>query len=152
MSDNITYFVHGATPDNEKNVSSGWSDVELSELGKKQSLELRELIKAKKFDVVFRSDFKRAIESTELTFGNSVEIIEDKRLRECNYGDFNGKPSEVVEPMQEENIFRKFPNGESYEDVKTRIQDFLNFLKEKYDGKHVAIVTHKAPSWHSTFY
>ena len=39
----------------------------------------------------------------------------------------------------------RFPKGESYEDVKARIQGFLNFLKKEYDGKRVAIVAHKAP-------
>ncbi|OGM12943.1 hypothetical protein A3D84_06150 [Candidatus Woesebacteria bacterium RIFCSPHIGHO2_02_FULL_42_20] len=47
--------------------------------------------------------------------------------------------------MQEDNITKRFPNGESYEDVKKRIQEFLDFLKDNFDGKHVAIVAHKAP-------
>jgi len=33
----LTYFVHGTTLDNEKHISSGWHDVELSEKGIKQS-------------------------------------------------------------------------------------------------------------------
>jgi broad specificity phosphatase PhoE len=67
-------------------------------------------------------------------------------LRECNYGDLNGALSSIVEPMQEnECITNRFPNGESYEDVKVRIADFLYFLKTNYDGKSVAIVAHKAP-------
>ena len=40
MAINIIYFVHGTTTDNEKEISSGWSDVELSELGIKQSIAL----------------------------------------------------------------------------------------------------------------
>src|SRR3989344_8407092 len=102
MSVAITYFVHGTTIDNEEGISSGCSDAELSELGKKQSEDLIEKIKDKKFDVVFCSDLKRAVDSANITFGKSVEIIKDVRLRECNYGDFNGKPSEIVEPLQEE--------------------------------------------------
>lgn len=145
MSVKITYFVHGTTTDNEKEISSGWYDVGLSDLGIRQSQELKDKIKDKKFDVVFCSDLKRAVDSAELTFKGDVEIIQDKRLRECNYGKFNAKPSEIVEPMQEENITKPFPEGESYEDVKARIQDFLNDLKKNYDGKHVAIVAHKAP-------
>lgn len=47
--------------------------------------------------------------------------------------------------MQEKMITERFPDGESYEDVKTRISDFLEFLKKNYDGKFVAIVVHKAP-------
>lgn len=145
MAVKITYFVHGTTTDNEKEISSGWYDVELSELGIQQSKDLKDLIKDKKFDVVFCSDLKRAVNSAELTFKGDVEIKQDKRLRECNYGKYNAQPSEVVEPMQEQSITNRFPEGESYEDVKARISDFVNFLKENYDGKHVAIVAHKAP-------
>lgn len=145
MSIKITYFVHGTTTDNENNISSGWSDVELSELGVKQSLNLIDQIKDKHFDIVFCSDLKRAVKSAELTFSGKVEIIQDKRLRECNYGQYNAKSSDIVEPMQEKMITDRFPEGESYEDVKTRINDFLDYLKINYDGKSVAIVAHKAP-------
>ena len=141
----ITYFVHGTTTDNQKDISSGWKDVELSELGIKQSKELPKQIGNKKFDIVFCSDLKRAIDSAEISFRDKFPIKQDKRLRECNYGDFNGKSSEIVEPMQEECIHEKFPNGESYEDVKKRIADFIKLLKKDYDGKRVAIVAHKAP-------
>lgn len=145
MSVKITYFAHGTTTDNEKHISSGWHDVELSELGIEQSKKLREQTKNKKFDVVFCSNLKRAIDSANITWGGVCEIIQDPRLRECNYGDYNAKPSEIVEPMQEKMITERFPNGESYEDVKTRIADFLKFLKKNYDGKSIAIVAHKAP-------
>jgi broad specificity phosphatase PhoE len=145
MSVKITYFVHGTTTDNEKNISSGWFDVELSDLGIQQSKDLKVIIKDKKFDVVFCSDLKRAVDSANLTFGPEVEIIKDKRLRECNYGDYNAKSSDIVEPLQEKNINKQFPNGESYEDVKARISDFLNSIGNSYDGKHIAIVAHKAP-------
>ncbi len=141
----ITYFVHGTTTDNERDISSGWHDVELSDLGVKQSVELKELIKSKHFDLVFCSDLKRAVHSAKLTFEGAVKILPDERLRECNYGKFNAKPSEIVEPMQEKNITNKFPGGESYEDVKNRIRDFLEYLKINHNNKSVAIVAHKAP-------
>ena len=141
----ITYFCHGTTTDNEDGISSGWSDAELSTLGVQQSKDLAGLTKDKHFDVVFCSDLKRATDSAKLTWGETVPIIQDARLRECNYGDLNGKASSIVEPMQEVNITTKFPNGESYEDVKVRVAEFLEMLKEKYNGKSVAIVAHKAP-------
>jgi alpha-ribazole phosphatase/probable phosphoglycerate mutase len=47
--------------------------------------------------------------------------------------------------MQEKSIETPFPEGESYEDVKARISDFINFLKENYQDKDIAIVAHKAP-------
>lgn len=146
MAVQITYFVHGTTIDNEKHISSGWKDVELSQLGVEQSLELQKQTTDKKFDVVFCSDLKRARRSAELTWDGMCEIISDARLRECNYGELNGASSSIVEPMQEEEcITRPFPGGESYEDVKIRVADFLEFLKENYDGKYVAIVGYKAP-------
>jgi len=146
MSIKITYFVHGTTTDNKKEISSGWSNVELSELGIKQSIDLKEQTKDKKFDVVFCSDLQRAHNSAKLAWDGIYTIIPDARLRECNYGKLNGTSSEIVEPMQEEEcITNRFPEGESYEDVKARTADFLEFLKKNYDGKSIAIVAHKAP-------
>ncbi len=145
MAVKITYFVHGTTEDNENELSSGWNDAKLSELGKIQSKELLEKTKHLRFSVVFTSDLARAVESAKLTWGDTYEIIRDKRLRECNYGDFNGRPSRQVEPLQEKSVKRPMPGGESYEMVKKRMQDFIDDLKVSYDGKHIAIVAHKAP-------
>jgi len=141
----ITYFVHGTTTDNDKKISSGWYDAGLSELGVEQSIALKVQIKDQKFDTIFCSDLKRAVDSAKLTFEGSAMIIQDKRLRECNYGRFNAHSSAVVEPMQEKCIVNRFPEGESYEDVKKRIADFLEFLNINYNGKNIAIIAHKAP-------
>lgn len=146
MSVQITYFCHGTTTDNEAHVSSGWKDAELSGLGVQQSIELREQTKDMHFDIVFCSDLQRAHHSAKLSWEGIYEIVPDARLRECNYGELNGASSDIVEPMQEDECIEKpFPNGESYEDVKERVADFLEFLKANYDGKHVALVSHKAP-------
>ncbi len=146
MSVKITYFVHGTTVDNEKGISSGWKDVELSELGVEQAKGLREQTEDIVFNIVFCSDLKRAADSAEFAFDGIYKIIKDERLRECNYGKLNGSLSSIVEPMCEgECIYNKFPEGESYEDVKARVADFLEFLKKNYEGKNVAIVAHKAP-------
>ena len=145
MVTKITYFVHGTTIDNEQEISSGWFDVDLSDLGVQQSIELWDKIKDKPFDIVLSFELKGVVNSAELTFKDKVKIIPDKRLRECNYGKYNAQPSEIVEPLQEQHITRRFPDGESYEDVKERVSDFLDFLKKNYDGKSVAIGSHKAP-------
>ena len=145
MNIKITYFVHGTTTDNEQHISSGWNDVELSEEGISQSWELSDLTEHLQFDVVFCSDLKRAVDSAEITWGGKYPIMQDARLRECNYGDFNGKSSSIVEPLQEKSISTPMPNGESYEMVQVRIASFLTHLKKNFDGKHIAIVAHKAP-------
>ena len=93
------YFVaHGATKDNEAKIASGWRDAELSELGIKQAKESGERFKDVKIDLICCSDLKRAADTVKIAFGDKYPIIADKRLRELNYGDFNGKPSEAVEP------------------------------------------------------
>lgn len=145
MAVRITYFVHGTTLDNENNKSSGWNDAKLSNLGIQQSKDLAKLTANTKFDAVFTSDLSRAIDSANLTWGDTYPKFVDSRLRECNYGDLNGKDCEIVEPLQEKSIDTPMPNGESYEDVKARMSDFLEYAKKEYSGKHIAIVAHKAP-------
>lgn len=145
MAVKITYFVHGTTTDNEKNKSSGWNDVKLSDIGIQQSKDLAKLTANKVFDAAFTSDLIRAVDSANLTWGNKYPTFTDKRLRECNYGDMNGEDSGIVEPLQEQSISTPMPNGECCEDVKSRVNDFLCYIKSEYDGKHIAIVAHKAP-------
>ena len=136
----ITYFVHGTTTDNENNVATGQNQGKLSELGKKQSIELKKQINDN-FDVIFCSDLRRAKDSIKLTFGDDKRIKIDKRLRECNYGDLNGAKEEEnkkIDPL------KGFPNGESYLDVEKRIRSFLKDLSIQYPGKNIAIIAHKA--------
>lgn len=143
MSVKITYFVHETTLDNLEHKSTGWLPGELSQKGINQSIELKKQVDINQFDIVFCSDLQRAIDSAKYTFEGIKEIIQDNRLRECNYGDYNGKDSILAK--YEEHITEKFPNGESMLDVEKRIKDFCNYLLENYDGKHIAIVAHKAP-------
>jgi len=141
----ITYFVHGTTIDNEKELASGWSNARLSKLGVKQGIELRELIKGKKFDVVFCSDLRRATDSAKLTWQKSVKIIKDKRLREVDYGDLTRANSKKVDSLTLKYVDKPFPNGESYKDVERRTKNFLDFLLKNYSGKNVVIVSHRGP-------
>lgn len=143
MAVKITYFVHGTTLDNLEHKSTGWLPGVLSEKGIKQSIDLKEQVDINQYDVVFCSDLKRAVDSAKYTFEGIKEIIQDERLRECNYGDYNGQDSSLAN--YETHIQDRFPNGECMLDVEKRIQSFCNYLLEHYDGKHIAIVAHKAP-------
>ena len=141
MSVKIIYFVHGTTYDNENGKCSGWKQAKLSDLGREQALELGQIINYK-FDIIFTSDLTRAVESANIAFP-SYKSKADSRLRECNYGDFDGEDKKLV--VYDEHINNPFPNGESLMDVEIRIRSFAGFLKEKYDGKIVGIVAHRAP-------
>ena len=142
METKIIYFVHGTTSDNIEGKCSGWNQVELTDLGKERAIKLGQIRKDTHFDVIFTSDLIRAIDSANLAFPN-VNHIQDKRLRECNYGDLDGKDKKLV--IYNEHIKTPFPNGESLKDVEKRIADFIEFLKENYAGKTVGIVAHRAP-------
>lgn len=142
MKTKIIYFVHGTTYDNATEKCSGWKQVELNELGKKQAKNLGELTKNLKFDVLFTSDLVRAVDSANIAWPK-YEKIHDKRLRECNYGDYDGKSKSLV--IYEEHIDKAFPNGESLKDVEKRIADFIEYIKIEYPGKIIAIVAHRAP-------
>ena len=58
-------------------------------------LKLGKIRKDTYFFVIFTSDLIRAIDSVNLAFPN-IQHIQDKRLRECNYGDLDGKDKSLV--------------------------------------------------------
>ena len=144
MAIKIIYFVHGTTTDNASKLCSGWSNAKLNDLGMEQAKNLGRVSRERKdnFDIIFTSDLTRAIDSSNIAF-KEYERIRDKRLRECNYGDLDGKHKSLV--VYEEHINNPFPNGESLIDVENRIRDFIEYLKKNYDGKTVGIVAHRAP-------
>jgi broad specificity phosphatase PhoE len=145
MSLKITYFVHGTTLDNEQDIATGWLQGELSDKGKQQAKDLGDMLKDTKFDAVFSSDLKRAVDSAELGFGDRYEIQQDERLRECNYGDLNGSNASQFKNHLKDFIESPFPNGESYQNVEERVRSFLVFLQTHFDGKHVALIAHQGP-------
>lgn len=144
MSLRITYFVHGTTTDNEEHKATGALPGELSKRGREQAVGLGELVKTP-FDVMISSDLLRAVESAELGFAGRFPLEQDSRLRECDYGDWNGAPADVVKADMTHHIREKFPNGESYEDVEARMRELLADLRERFDGKRVAFMAHQAP-------
>lgn len=141
METKIIYFVHGTTYDNASGKCSGWKQVELNELGEEQAINLGKNNNYK-FDQIFTSDLVRAIKSADLAFPEYNKII-DERLRECNYGDYDGEDKSLV--IYENHIYEQFPNGESLIDVEKRMREFVNHIKENYPGKTIGIVAHRAP-------
>ena len=125
MKTELIYFVHGTTYDNASKKCSGWKQVELNELGREQALNLGKVNKDIKFDVIFTSDLIRTIDSANIAFPN-VKKVQDKRLRECNYGDLDGEDKNLI-------VFE------------VRVQSFINDILKEYKGKTIGIVAHRAP-------
>jgi broad specificity phosphatase PhoE len=141
----ITYFVHTTTTDNEAGLATGWIQGELSENGLEQARSLKVMLQDRTFDAVFTSDLRRAVKSTELFFDSRFPVFIDWRLRECNYGAFDGKLAmDFKKGHEAEFISTPYEGGESYKDVEQRTKSFLNSLRLlSYD--HIAIVAHQAP-------
>jgi len=140
--------VHGTTTDNETNIATGWLPGELSGLGRRQATDLGVYLKeqGEHLDIVFSSDLKRAVDSAQLAFGDwGIEIKQDPRVRECNYGEWNGKDLKEKKKAMGECIYQRFPGGESKRDVEKRMRDFCDYLRKNYDGKVVGIMSHRAP-------
>ena len=143
----IIFESHSTTVDNEAHVSSGHADVALSDLGLTQSRELGERRGVEHFDAIFCSDLQRSYRTAALAFGDAFPILQDARLRECDYGDLTQHPSAEVDAEKSRRIEVPFPNGESYEDCVKRMKSFLDDLRRDYDGQRVMIIGHRATQY-----
>jgi alpha-ribazole phosphatase/probable phosphoglycerate mutase len=93
MSVELIFETHSLTEDNERGIATGWLPGALSARGRQFARELGARHRAQPPAVAFTSDLRRAIDTAELAFGDTdVTVRVDSRLRECNYGQFNGTP------------------------------------------------------------
>ena len=115
----------------------------LSKKGLEQAKELKDQA-PQQFDLVITSDLKRTKDTAEIAFEGRCPIIVDRRLREANYGEWNGTKNSFYSRVSEF-VEKPFPGGESYIDVENRVRALIDECKEKYQGKHIAFVSHKAP-------
>ena len=79
--------------------------------------------------------------------GASIPVHQDARLRECNYGELNGRPADDVTAVKLTHVDEPFPGGESYRDVVERTRAFLAELVERHDGERVLVIAHSANRW-----
>ena len=143
----IYFATHATTDDNENGIASGHKDVKLSELGISQAKNLPKELRSISFDIVFCSDLSRAVDTADLAFKGKKPIIIDVRLREVDYGDLNGAKKELIESIKTKHIEKPFLNGESYEQRKEMIKEFLSEVKEKYPNKNILIIGHRVTQW-----
>jgi broad specificity phosphatase PhoE len=144
----ILFESHATTVDNEAKLASGWNDIELSQLGLEQCKDLLERYRNEKIDAIFTSDLQRAYKTAVPTAEElKIPIYVDRRLRECDYGDLTQKGKHIVEEQKAERIKVPFPNGESYEQCMERMESFLEWLKENFEGKRVMVIGHRATQY-----
>lgn len=74
-------------------------------------------------------------------------IIEDSRLKEMNFGDWELKswdaiPREVLDPWMKDFVTVNVPNGESFVDLDFRVREFLDNDILKTHSKPIIVVAH----------
>lgn len=147
MAVELVYETHSISVDNERGIATGWLPGELSAEGRRLAHALGERRRNDGIDCVFTSDLRRAVETAQIAFdGSGVEIRQDARLRECNYGDLNGTPVGELHPRLRF-IDRPYPGGESYRDCVEKMRSFLGDVASEFDGRRVLVIAHSAQRW-----
>ena len=142
---------HGKTQWNIEGRFQGVQDSPLVDSGIRDANDLSNHIKDINFTKVYTSPLGRAKQTAKIVFKNK-EIIEDSRISEMNFGVFEGMKKDDIDSQYHElydNLwnhpeqFTKCPNGgETFLDVKKRIVDFLEEMKQYDENENVFIVTH----------
>jgi broad specificity phosphatase PhoE len=112
---------HGRTTANASGLLAGWTPgVGLDETGRAQAMRLHDRLAPLPLALAVTSPLQRTVETaTAVLAGRDVEAIEDERLAECRYGDWEGQQLRVLakDPLwkvvQQHPSAVRFPNGES---------------------------------------
>ncbi|MGC8612433.1 MAG: histidine phosphatase family protein [Athalassotoga sp.] len=132
---------HGQTDSNLSGIIQGQSiDVPLNEEGIEQSQKIAELLKGHVSRIV-SSDLLRAYQTARI-IGDilEVEIETDKRLREMNYGSWEGNFLDELMKTPEGRVWIENPskwrieNSESVLDVQNRIIQAIKEYVQRYDN------------------
>src|SRR3989338_5482369 len=149
------YFVmrHGWAESNEKNTISSKLEnshkYPLTEKGKEQAKVSAEKLAGQKIDLILHSSFERTKETAFIVaekIGLTKEnIISDKRLSEMDWGVSDGRPVEECKDLL--SFTEIAQGGESFNDLRKRMGEFLYDVEKKYSGKNILIVSHGDPIW-----
>ena len=91
------------------------------------------------------SNTQRAYDTAVLMFAHRpIPFHQDARLRECDYGIYEGRPRREMEAAQPSAIHTPFPGGESYAQVVQRMRAFLDELTARCDGQRLMLIGHAA--------
>jgi len=141
---------HAQTSDNLVKRYTGSNDkVGINEEGKKQIVGVIPLLQKKKIEVIYSSPFRRCFESASLIKKYlDVNLVVDERLKEVNYGRWQGLTS-----IEAEKIFPEVykargqnpsdvspPEGETLLEMQKRVNQLINELINSQ--KNTLVVTH----------
>ena len=132
----IWFVRHAQSEYNKEHLFTGWHDPQLTEKGMGAALDLKQELSNVVFDYVFSSPLQRAMTTAVSIVGDYIDITYDERLKERSYGDWSGLNKSDVRAKIGDDAFYSArrgwstspPNGESLEDVSSRVSSFLETL------------------------
>lgn len=119
---------HGRTTANASGVLAGWTaGVGLDDVGRAQAEKLRERVAPLPLVLAVVSPLQRTSETASAVLaGREVRRVDDERLAECRYGDWEGEALKTLskDPLwkvvQQHPSGMRFPGGESLPEIQTR--------------------------------
>lgn len=149
------YFVrHGLTANNAKHAFNGsYSDHGLLPEGQQQASELGKFLQETHFEKTYVSPQKRAIETAQFILKenqlSSKELVTDTRLKEINFGQWDGVSIDSKEGHPQLHNLRHYPEqydpsefaGESYPKLIQRGTSFIQQLDYTANTNYL-IVSH----------
>ncbi len=139
----FAFVRHGEGDHNVQSIYSGEIENEhhLTVKGKEQVTATAKFLPS--FDILMASPFVRTQETAQLVkdvTGFSGKIETDNRVKEINFGDFEGRKITDIYRQTAERIEKK--TGEMPMDIKVRVADFLEDVTKKFAGKMVCVASH----------
>ncbi len=150
---------HGETILNQKKCYYGNANVPLNESGVRQAQELGESLRNIEFDIIVSSPLRRATDTAKrlCRAGDKAEhIITDERLKEQQFGIFEEMTADQAReqyPKEWHTWNQNFsdyviPGGESFQQVRARIDEFLEDFEKHCTGENILITAHKGTLGH----
>ncbi|HEC85461.1 MAG TPA: histidine phosphatase family protein [Thioploca sp.] len=142
---------HGETVWNTQCRIQGHLDSPLTRTGLSQAKALAKHFKSQKFAALYGSDLGRAYETARcISEKNGLPIVIDQRLRERNFGIFQGvikndlktKFPEAFRYYQANDADYVIEEGESLKQLSKRCLDCFEELVQKHVDERILIVTH----------
>lgn len=111
MNYRLVLVRHGESEWNQKNLFTGWTDVDLSQQGHREAIEAGKILKEEgfAFDICYTSVLKRAIHTTNHVLESMdlewIPVIKSYKLNERHYGALQGlNKSETAAKYGEEQV------------------------------------------------
>ena len=144
---------HGQTPTTGQHLPGRAPGLHLSEDGQRQAeLAAKRIAELKRVDAVYASPLERARETAApiaAVCGLKVQI--DKGLLECDFGQWTGgELKELIKRPEWQQVQRypsgfRFPDGESFTEMQTRMATCMEQLRKRHAGGVVVAVSHADP-------